>query len=179
MKRIALVLAVSAIAFTSPALAFEPPNQSEKLDAATFVKEAACGGKLEIKLGELATKQAESAEVKKFAEQMIADHTKAGKKLMEVAQSANLEVPKQLSEKHEAVCEKLKQIDSASFDREYMKCMVKDHKEAVMLFEKGSKSENEEVKAFASATLPTIKEHLKLAKEIASQVGIESEDEKK
>ena len=43
---------------------------------------------------------------------------------------------------------------------------LKDHKEAVSLFEKESKSgKDEDLKAWAGKTLPHLREHLKMAQE--------------
>jgi len=43
--------------------------------------------------------------------------------------------------------------------------MVKDHEEAVSLFDEEAKTgKDPELKAFAAKTLPTLKDHLKMAK---------------
>jgi putative membrane protein len=50
--------------------------------------------------------------------------------------------------------------------------MVMDHEKAVKLFEQGSKElKNEKLKEFATKSLPTLKEHLKLAKETRDKVA--------
>jgi len=47
--------------------------------------------------------------------------------------------------------------------------MVKDHEEAVALFEKESKSGSDaDLKSFAGKTLPTLQDHLKMAKALPS-----------
>jgi putative membrane protein len=53
----------------------------------------------------------------------------------------------------------------ADFDREYMKHMVSDHKKDVAEFKSEAKSAKDaDVKNFASSTLPTLEQHLDLAK---------------
>jgi len=48
--------------------------------------------------------------------------------------------------------------------------MVKDHEQAVSLFEKESKKgDSDELKQFASTTLPTLQEHLKMARGLTQQ----------
>src|SRR5215217_8014756 len=47
-------------------------------DGAAFMDTAAVGGMMEVDLGKLALEKSSNAEVKKFAAQMVADHTKAG-----------------------------------------------------------------------------------------------------
>jgi putative membrane protein len=57
--------------------------------------------------------------------------------------------------------------------------MVMGHEEAVSLFEKQAKNGKDgDLKAFAEKTLPTLKEHLKMAKEVAGKVGAEGGAEK-
>jgi putative membrane protein len=49
--------------------------------------------------------------------------------------------------------------------------MVEDHEKDVALFEQQAESgEDADLRAFAEETLPTLREHLELAKEVHSQV---------
>jgi formate dehydrogenase assembly factor FdhD len=53
-----------------------------------------------------------------------------------------------------------------------MKMMVSDHKKDVAEFKKESKSgKDTDVKSFASTTLPTLQDHLKMAQDAAAKVG--------
>ena len=55
----------------------------------------------------------------------------------------------------------------AEFDKAYAKHMVEDHEKAVKLFENASKNiKDPGLKDFATKTLPTIKEHLEMAKKL-------------
>ena len=48
--------------------------------------------------------------------------------------------------------------------------MVKDHEKAVALFQKQAKSgDSPELKEFASKTLPTLQDHLKMARDLSPQ----------
>ena len=51
-------------------------------------------------------------------------------------------------------------------DDDYIKEMKEDHEDAVKLFEKGSKSDDADIAAFAQKTLPTLQHHLSMVKEI-------------
>jgi putative membrane protein len=51
--------------------------------------------------------------------------------------------------------------------------MIKDHEDDIKAFEKESQSgQDADAKAFATATLPTLREHLKMIRSIASAAGI-------
>jgi len=129
-----------------------------------FLEEAAAGGMAEVEMGQLAADRAESSEVKQFGQRMVQDHTKANDQLKQVASSKGVEVPAQTDKSHQKKMAKLQKLQGAAFDKQYMDDMVKDHKKDVKDFEKASKSAKDpEVKSFASQTLPTLQEHLKMA----------------
>jgi putative membrane protein len=53
-----------------------------------------------------------------------------------------------------------------------MSDMVRDHEKAVKEFERESTSgKDPDLKAFAAKTLPTLQDHLKMAKETQSKLG--------
>src|SRR5579872_699543 len=133
-----------------------------------FVVQAAQGGMAEVELGKLATEKASSDEVKKFGQRMVDDHTKAGDQLKELASSKGIQVPDKLSPKDQMTKDRLSKLSGEQFDKAYMSDMVKDHTQDVSEFKRESASgKDADVKNFASATLPTLQDHLRQAKELA------------
>jgi putative membrane protein len=133
-----------------------------------FVREAAQGGMAEVELGKLATEKASSPEVKKFGQRMVDDHSKANDQLKEVASSQGITLPSKMSAKDEMTKERLSKLSGEQFDKAYMSDMVKDHTQDIADFERESSSGmDSEVKNFAAQTLPTLKDHLRQAKEIS------------
>src|SRR5437773_2872523 len=65
-----------------------------------FVTRAAIGGVTEVEMGKLAGDRASSADVKKFAEKMVTDHTKANEELEKIATGKSLKVPNALDADH-------------------------------------------------------------------------------
>jgi len=142
------------------------------VDDMTFVMKAAADGKHEVMLGELAKAQAASADLKKFAEKMVTDHTKANEELMAAAKAAKIAVPGGLPEDMVKEVEKFKALKGAEFDRMYARHMVEDHEKAVKLFENASMNLRDPgLKGFATKTLPVIKEHLEMAKKLSGGTG--------
>ena len=96
---------------------------------------------------------------------MVKDHKAADAKLKKIAAQGNLQLPQSLDAEHEAVKQKLSGLQGDAFDREYAKEMAKGHGKAVALFEAASQAPQmpAELKEFAASTLPTLKEHDKLA----------------
>jgi putative membrane protein len=137
-----------------------------------FLKEAATGGLMEVELGRLATEKASSPEVKQFGQRMVDDHSKANQQLSTLAKEKNVQVPTELTGKAKADYDRLSKLSGEQFDRAYMQMMVRDHRKDVGDFRKQSTSAKDaEVKSFASQTLPTLEEHLKLAEQTQSSLS--------
>ena len=129
-----------------------------------FVVEAAMGGMMEVELGRWAAQKGTSDAVKQFGQRMVADHRKANEQLMSLATSKGITLPTKLDEKHRAEVTKVSSLSGAAFDRAYSKLMLSDHNKDVAAFEKQSNEGGDpDIKAFATSTLPTLKEHLQMA----------------
>ena len=136
-----------------------------------FMTKAAAGGMAEVQLGELAQKNAASDAVKQFGQRMVQDHGKAGEELKQLASAKGVQLPTALDRKHTQDMARLQKLSGADFDREYMKHMVDDHKKDVGEFQKQAKSgRDEQIKSYASKTLPTLQDHLKQAHTVSDQV---------
>ena len=123
-----------------------------------FIQAAAKGGMMEVEMGKMGQKQAKDADVKKFATRMVTDHTKANTQLKALAKKKGVTL--------DAEAPKMDKMDDATFDKDYMAAMVKDHEKDVAEFEEEAKDGSDaDVKAWASKTLPTLKKHLEMAKE--------------
>ncbi len=70
-------------------------------------------------------------------------------------------------------------MSGTEFDRMYVRDMLTDHESDVAAFEKEANSgSNPDLKTFASDTLPTLREHLRMAKENESAIGSTSSTRK-
>lgn len=138
-----------------------------------FLMDAAMGGMLEVELGKLAVQKATSDAVKQFGQRMVDDHSKANQELMTLASGKGITLPTEMGEKHRGEMTKLQNMSGAQFDREYIKMMVNSHDKKASAFEKQStRGADPDLKAFAAKTIPTIQEHLQMAKSLdTSQRG--------
>jgi putative membrane protein len=128
-----------------------------------FIQDAAKDGMMEVEMGKMGQKQAKNAEVKKFATRMVTDHSKANTELKALAKKKGVTL--------DAAAPKEHKMDDATFDKDYMDQMVKDHEKDIKEFEEEAKDGNDaDVKAFANKTLPTLKKHLEMAKEIQGKL---------
>jgi putative membrane protein len=141
----------------------------------TFAKKVAAANTFEIQSSELAQQRAQSADVKSFAQQMISDHTKAGKEFKSAVQEANISPPppEQPDAKQKAILAKLEKAQGAAFDKAYTNAQLNAHKEAVSLFRNYSKSgRTEPLKSFAQKTLPTLEHHLTMVQDLSKPGGV-------
>jgi putative membrane protein len=136
-----------------------------------FVKDAAEGGMMEVELGRIAASKATNPDVKSFGQRMVDDHSKANDQLKQVASSKGVTVPDSLPPSKQKEIDKFNKLSGAAFDSSYVKNMVADHKKDVAEFKKESKSgKDADVKSFASTTLPTLQDHLKMIQDISSKL---------
>src|SRR6202051_1649268 len=138
-----------------------------------FYKNAAEGGLSEVELGNLAQKKSNKESVKDFGALMGKDHTAANNKLKDVAASKNISLPTSANMGQMATKAKLEVLSGDTFDKSYIKGMIKDHEEDIAMFKKEAESgQDPDAKAFAVAALPTLRAHLKKIKSIATTAGV-------
>jgi putative membrane protein len=139
-------------------------------EKATFVKMVSSSNKLEIDSSKLAVDKTSSPEVKAFAEQMIADHTKAGEEFMAALKKEGEEPPAaELTPRHRDQLKQLEGVQDENFDATYVALQQAAHVEAVDLFRTYAEKPDDAVLAeFAKKTLPTLEMHLDHAKKLAA-----------
>src|SRR3984893_3337134 len=120
----------------------------------TFMLNAAKGGMMEVEWGKLAAQNAQNADVKKFGNRMVTDHTKANNELMALAKEEGVSLPA------------AKAPGKWKSDKDYMGMMVKDHQADLAEFHKEAQSGTDpDLKAFAAKGAKMVSSHLKLAQE--------------
>ncbi|MFZ5779948.1 MAG: DUF4142 domain-containing protein [Pseudomonadota bacterium] len=173
MVRLAFPL-IAIFGFASAALAADPPAAQQSASARTamatpaFLEAAAAGNTFEIDSSRLALERSNDADVKRFAQHMIDDHTKAGEKLKAAVQEAGLQPPPQkLDSKHQNMLDNLRKAQGGAFDKAYIDAQTTAHVETVNLFKNYAQGgDNARIKQFASDLLPTLQSHLDQVKKL-------------
>jgi putative membrane protein len=136
----------------------------------TFITQAAAGGMAEVELSKIAEKS-ENTEIKRFAEQMVRDHTATNSDLADIAATLCAEMPKTLDADHQRIRDQLRIAHSTAFDQQYMRVMVGDHDQADKLFrQEADLGHDPQLRQFAQKNLPTIEEHQKMALELSHRL---------
>lgn len=132
-----------------------------------MMEEMAYSNLAEIETGKLAQSKSQSEEVKKFAQQMIDDHTKSQQELQQLAESKGVKLPTEPDKKHQAMAKKMSGMSGEEFDRMYMKQVgVEAHQKTHKLLQQAQKNaKDDQLKSLAQKNAPIVEEHLQMAKE--------------
>jgi putative membrane protein len=131
-----------------------------------FVKEVAISDMFEVDSSKLAQQKSDNAAVKDFASHMVMDHTKTSSELKGLVQGGDVkaEVPAALDSSHQSKLDKLKGLNGADFNKQYISDQQSAHSGAVSLFERYSTGgENPTLKDWAGKTLPALQSHKRMA----------------
>jgi putative membrane protein len=143
-------------------LAPNHPSGSDKL----FIRQAAIGGRAEVELGKLAQQKGNSEAVRNFGERMVNDHSKANDQLMHLAKDADPSIPKEPDPEHKRIRDELNKTSGKDFDVAYMASQIQDHQKTVnLLLWAITFAQSAELTKYAADTLPTVMEHLEIAKQ--------------
>ncbi|MEY2527341.1 MAG: putative rane protein [Verrucomicrobiota bacterium] len=125
----------------------------------TFMMNAAKGGMMEVEWGKWAAQNGQNADVKKFGNKMVTDHSRANNELMALAAKKGVKL------KSEKVTGKW------TSDKAYMDMMVQDHQKDLAEFQGEAKNGTDpDVKKWAGDTSKMIQQHLKMAQQTDSKL---------
>lgn len=179
---LALGLASGAQAQTTTAPADTSQNTATRATVPEadrdFIKAAAESGHAEVQAARMAVAKSTNAEIKKYAQMLIDDHTKANAKLAQIAKSKNVSLPKEPSLMQKGKLQLLKRADGVDFDKRFTEDMGVDaHRKVIELFrEEVANGRDPEVKAFAQETLPKLEQHLEMAQKLQNQTDKRDSD---
>lgn len=146
-------------------------TSTQPIDTTSFAVVAASSDMFEILSSTEARTRATHADVKKFAEQMITDHTKTSTELKGIADKKNILLPASPLPMHQRMISALSREEAKEFDETYMEQQVMAHRTTIALFETAANTESDpELKAFAQKHLPSLRMHLDMAKKTKDKV---------
>ena len=139
---------------------------ADEASAPVFVEKASASDLFEVEAAKLAQATSKNAEVKKFAAEMVAAHTKSTAALKKAVADANqttLVLVTVLPADLQAKLDDLKK--AANFDKAYLENQVDAHQSALNLMQRYAQDGDvPAIKAFAAATAPTVQQHYDHAK---------------
>jgi putative membrane protein len=124
-----------------------------------FVQDAAKGGMMEIRMGQLGLERGASPAVKALSQHLVNDHTAANNELAALAKQKGVSLLGDDAQMAASMPFAKKSGDD--FDKAFARTAVEDHQKDIAKFEKEASSGNDpDLKNWASKTLPTLRAHL-------------------
>jgi putative membrane protein len=136
--------------------------------ASNFVTLVAASDMFEVQSSKIALQRSTDPAVKKFAQMMIAAHTKTTATLKRlIAGQDNLSPPTALPSDLQGKLDTLGSVSPADFDKTYLDDQVDGHQSALNVMQRYAKDGDlEPLKQFAAQTAPVVQQHLDKAKAI-------------
>lgn len=131
----------------------------------------------EVSSSELALRNASNAQVKAFAKQMIADHTKMQKEGQALGKQLGQKGTgtEASGDKQDMAMDKLddlKDKKGADFDKAYMDFQVQAHQQTLSeLQQYQGTAQNTQLKGMIQKAIPAVQQHLQKAQQIRQQLG--------
>ena len=128
-----------------------------------YIKHAAVADMYERQAAEIAAKRSKRADVKAFAQMMIADHTASTEKIKAAATKDGVTVapPAVLDERLKGMIDNLNAAGDADFDGAYLHQQLAAHTEALAMHKSyGTVGDKLSIKAAANEIAPVVQHHL-------------------
>lgn len=166
-----LAIVVGIITFTGISAFVNREKQTKssitdyvKTDA-QFLARAAEINLEEIQLAQLAQRKSMMTDVKELGERMEKSHTQVLSDLTTLANKKGISLPTSVTDEANEEYKELNNKSNKRFNEEYCELVIKEHKQAISLFETASKdAKDSEIREWAAATLPTLRSHLDQSK---------------
>jgi len=158
------------------------PVQAQMLDGASkaedsrlarsdvrWMEQAARVNVAEVEAGKLAAGLGQRIEVREFGKTMVEQHGKANEELNAIATRKRVVLLNRPDAAHHQELVKLAALSGTAFDEIYLRTAgIGDHTDAAKLFEDGiANLHDPDLKAYAGRTLPQIKQHFEMLREIS------------
>jgi putative membrane protein len=135
------------------------PNNLSASDS-LFMMKASRANRAEIELGAMAADKGNHMAVKDFGRHMVTDHTMSLNELDSLADRWNVNLPNDLDSLHKAKKQMLSGMSGYQFDTAYLNSQVKDHIDAIALYEQeAGMGQEQKLKDYAMKTLPHLRMH--------------------
>jgi len=147
------------------------------VDDRLFAAAAADSGATEVAMSRLGVQKATHAELKRFSQMMIDEHTKLNDELRQTAGEKGIALPREVGPCALFALQSLTGLSGEEFDRCYAEAQMVAHKDSYAAFKAESeRGQDPAVKALAAKALPRIREHLEMIRPIAERFEKQGND---
>lgn len=138
-----------------------------------FAQSAAQSDGYELAAAQTALAQSRSLQVRRFAEQMLADHARTGQAVRDGAQASGLVPPQpHVGGDQMRFLASLQSLRGTEFDREYARQQVLAHTSALVIMQSyAAKGSDLNLRQMAAFAVPIIDHHLQMARQLKEVLG--------
>jgi len=141
-----------------------------------FILTAINGAMLDIEAATMVERKTKALMIKSFAQQIVANQTKALKNLTLIAKGKGINPPTVLSQENLQQMGTLKTVTGNLLDKTYIKLATKSLTDADLLFGKAATFKNKDIKTFAINSLSEIQQTQKEAVAIGKQLNVSNQN---
>lgn len=135
-------------------------EDTEKLEDARFLLEAASYNILATRMAEAAIESGYSASVVSMAKENLEEHEEMGDELRRLARKEDVALPAEMNSEHERILAELTSTDRREFDRTYIQLLREVSQQDSQKFATmATEANSEDVRAFAARKLDLFKSH--------------------
>ena len=140
---------------------------------ARFLRTAAQGLLFEIQAGALAQTRTTTGSVLMFSRDMVNDHTEDLATLQARALELGVTLPTETDVRRQRILSRLARLSGAQFDREYIRVSIAEHRLSLRVYSGAVLlGVNFTVRQYAADRVPVLLAHLRLAYEVAVDIGL-------
>jgi putative membrane protein len=160
-----VILTGVALCGAIPARAQTNASKTDKYFVAAILQTS----NAEIQTGNLAQQKSSSADVKRYAQRMIGDHTQFSQQMQPLAQQMTITVaPDELTPHQQKASAKLQELSGDAFDKGYIRAQLEEQSHTLRLFQSEiATTHDENLKQTARAGAKVAMVHVHLAEELA------------
>ena len=132
-----------------------------------FLARAALTDMYEVQAGQAVLERTRNADVRRFAEMMVQDHTRTTNEAQAAARAQNISLtaPSQLDGRRPEMVRQLRSASPAELDARYVEQQVEAHENTLNLMRDFAQNgDNAALKDWARRTAPVIENHLQMAR---------------
>jgi putative membrane protein len=129
-----------------------------------FMMTAAHSDQNEIQQSKMVLAKGVTGMAKDMANQMIADHTKSTADLKKIADKKGVTLPTDMDAEHKALAPAMEKLSGKELEAKYLAQMQTDHQKTANTMAAHAKmTQDADLQAFISKTLPVVEQHLSMA----------------
>ncbi|HEX5183897.1 MAG TPA: DUF4142 domain-containing protein [Allosphingosinicella sp.] len=140
---------------------------AQAMPAAAFLKIVAQTDNAEINVGNMAAQRGASPAARDFGRRLASDHGAHLRKVQDLAGRMHVRLPGGVAPGDAATGRRLAHMRGRAFDRAFARAMVDGHRKAIALFQAQARTGDRDTAGLARDTLPTLREHLRMAQDLA------------